>query len=76
MPLSDLFDNLGDRLAQMKSLQLAQNYLAEQISKDINIPIWQVHNVFNNIETKIVPFSGSITVNINITENKNEISIV
>lgn len=53
---------LGGKLAQMKSLEMAFDKIAEDISVEINIPIWRVHASYENISHKLVPEERDITI--------------
>lgn len=68
MSLGDLLDNLGGKLSQMKSLELAFDAVAHQISNDLKISIWQVHNAYKNIKHKINITPGYITITISQTD--------
>jgi hypothetical protein len=65
-------DIIGLKLSQLKSLQLAMNNLqlsfdslAEELSIELNTPIWRVHNTFKNVYESITPQKGNLTVSIN-----------
>lgn len=68
MSLNDLLDNLGGKLSYMKSLELALDAVAEQVSNDTNVPIWQVHHAYGNIKDKINIMPGCITITISQTD--------